>query len=647
MTTLYSLFRKFSSDGNELVFEVVHYSLKLCYYAFKFKGYICCPAFLVKFFGLTNYACLKISNGGEYFYIFLREKEKVDDPWTKMKDGVSGLQCVHHFSVPIDEDKVLFLDSKNKDTFFLTFRDFFTMEVADEVGIYTRNPGLNPVQLSKCNPCYGYVRKDLKNALNIKYHDLFEGFIFSKVTAIVHVNSATYKKVFELNKPQAQSESEYRTISLMKVYEEAGYAREGYILDKLTDHLKRNYEIGKEEKVGEYYCAMFTILQSSGYGKSRLMERLGSRIPTFYSSLQPGIGYPKASFFLKKLIQELGEAVEKGVLYEETMDNTSPTYNYCYMNNVSTAVYIYILRILYLILTDEKNKDKKLSRYFEIDPAITGHHLFTGLGGTGKKGRIFQMLFKDLEKVCSGETNIVFNGNNTIKLQSSFKFDKSSEPLNLNEFKLEGLGISSYSATGEVLLTDKLEEDVMKLLKQFKQNSLYEHLPSIFVIDEAHGLLYDAKNISEGKKGKYEWNLRDIDLRVGEDEEMKVVRSPYNIFRRVFRMYFYTWEEILLITISTCGQISVLLPELKEDPSRRPENSDKFMDNFALVHTYNANSLDSRKISAGMFRKGNLHGIKNWKEFLISKFRKIEYFKLGRPLTYGYFKQSCGEKSEG
>ena len=108
-------------------------------------------------------------------------------------------------------------------------------------------------------------------------------------------------------------------------------------------------------------------------------------------------------------------------------------------------------------------------------------------------------------------------------------------------------------------------------------------------------------------------------------------------------MYFYTWEEILLITISTCGQISVLLPELK-GASRRPENSDKFMDNFALVHTYNANSLDSRKISAGMFRKGNLHGIENWKEFLISKFRKIEYFKLGRPLTYGYFKQSVEKK---
>ena len=428
----------------------------------------------------------------------------------------------------------------------------------------------------------------------------------------------------------------------MKVYEETDYARESYILDKLTDHLKRNYENGKDKKVAEYYCAMFTILQSSGYGKSRLMEKLGSRIPTFYSSLRSGIGYPRASFFLQKLIQELGKAVEKGVLDKETINNASPTYNYCHMNNLSTAVYIYILRILYLILTDKKNKDQKLSRYFEIDPAITGHHLFTGLGDTDKKGRIFQMLFKDLEKVCLSDTNIIFNGQDTIKLQSSFRFDVSSEPLNLNEFKLEGWGISSYRATesGGVLLTDKLENDVMSLLKQFKQNSVYKHLPSIFVIDEAHGLLYDAKDISEAKRRKYEWKLRDINLRIIEKEKeaMKVTRSPYNIFRRVFRMYFYTWEELLFIAISTCGQISVLLPELKEDPSRRQMGSVKFMDNFALVQTYSANSHDAREISAGMFRKRNIHGIKNWKEFLESNFRKIEYFKLGRPLTYAYFK---------
>ena len=71
-----------SSDGSELVFEVTHHFAKLYYYAFKFKGNLCCPAFLAEFFGLFDYACLKVSNGSVYFYIFL--KEKVDDLWSKI-----------------------------------------------------------------------------------------------------------------------------------------------------------------------------------------------------------------------------------------------------------------------------------------------------------------------------------------------------------------------------------------------------------------------------------------------------------------------------------------------------------------------------------------------------------------------------------
>ena len=51
---------------------------------------------------------------------------------------------------------------------------------------------------------------------------------------------ATYRKVFQLNKPQAQSRKlNTGPFLLMKVYEESGYARESYILDKLTDHLKK------------------------------------------------------------------------------------------------------------------------------------------------------------------------------------------------------------------------------------------------------------------------------------------------------------------------------------------------------------------------------------------------------------------------
>ena len=52
----------------------------------------------------------------------------------------------------------------------------------------------------------------------------------------------------------------------------------------------------------------------------------------------------------------------------------------------------------------------------------------------------------------------------------------------------------------------------------------------------------------------------------------------------------------MLIVISTSGQISVLLPELDLDPSRREAASNEFIENFALVQTYNVNSEISHQL---------------------------------------------------
>jgi hypothetical protein len=68
------------------------------------------------------------------------------------------------------------------------------------------------------------------------------------------------------------------------------YKRENYILKPLLDHIEENFKEGKQKKSKKYYCSMIAVLQSSRYGKTRLMERLGSKTPTFYSSLQLGDG---------------------------------------------------------------------------------------------------------------------------------------------------------------------------------------------------------------------------------------------------------------------------------------------------------------------------------------------------------------------
>jgi hypothetical protein len=98
-----------------------------------------------------------------------------------------------------------------------------------------------------------------------------------------------------------------------KGFKETKYQREKYILDKFERHLETNYQRGKNGKTKNFFSAMIAVLQSSGYGKSKLMERFGSRTPTFYSSLQDGTGYPLATFLLRRLIKELDMIISDGI----------------------------------------------------------------------------------------------------------------------------------------------------------------------------------------------------------------------------------------------------------------------------------------------------------------------------------------------
>ena len=430
--------------------------------------------------------------------------------------------------------------------------------------------------------------------------------------------------------------NEYISIPpISNVYEDTEYEREDYILDQFEAHIEANYEEGKNGKTNNFFSSMIAVLQSSGYGKSKLMERFGSRTQTFYSSLQGGSGYPLATFFLYRLIEELDVIVSNGIRY------ANGGISFCFMNNISTAIYIYILRILYLILSSKKDTDLKLNRYFEVDPEIVHHKCFENVRGGDRYEKIFQILFRDLDKVCLCEKNIAFNGIDPIQLPEMIKINGLSSSLTLNQFCIFPRDANSEDSEKELkrfktatreeeFLTNSLESDVMNLLKNMAQENCSSHLPALFVIDEAHFLLYKSQ------KG-YEWQVRNINWKTRKQYDTCL--TPYNIFRRVFRMYSHTWERILLVVIST--QIRVLIPELKSDPSRRSMGSNQLMDNFVLVRTYNVNSKISLSIKADMFEKGeykNINGIHNWLDFLKSEFRIQEYFKFGRPLIYGYFK---------
>ena len=86
-----------STDESERIFKVQCGTLKCYYYAFEFNDCIACPAFLVTRFKLTNYACLDVSNGLHYYYIFLSRK---DEPLPKILDKQSKFRGKFNLKIP-------------------------------------------------------------------------------------------------------------------------------------------------------------------------------------------------------------------------------------------------------------------------------------------------------------------------------------------------------------------------------------------------------------------------------------------------------------------------------------------------------------------------------------------------------------------
>ena len=589
-----------SDDGSERVFKVQCGTFKCYYYAFKFNDYVACPAFLVSRFKLTDFACLDVSNGSHYYYIFLSRKYVLQ----RILDKRSDFSGEFELKMPSEAHKLLPLNPRYKDLELFIFPYTKNKKLRDECEGFWSNQSDLLIKL-KAAPAYWFVPHKLMILFKAR-HSLFN-FIYYASTILVHEDSKSFAELQEIMKPITKSleDAKLFTATLKSIFTATKYKREDYILNAFANHIRRNFEDSSKRKLNDYYCSIIPVLQSSGYGKSKLMDRLGSRTPTFYSSLQLGAGYPGKSFFLTRLFEELNRIILQGISYDE----------YCHMNTVSTAVYIYILRMLFIILKNPDNNS--LKNAFQIDSEIEGHKFFSNTASkdeSEKKEEIFKILFNGLEDICKYEACVWFDGNDTLKLKNISIIRKFFP----NKFAIE-----IYS---EEALTCNLENDVMKLLKKLgKKNGL----PSLFVIDEALGLQY--KGFSKDEKEIYDWRFQDVDLRAQKHVNIGKV-APFNILRRIFRIFTNTWEHIMLIVISnTSGEIcaSAPPPEPKMDPSFRPQTSISFIEHFVLVQTFNVNSEIVQFITAETFP--------DWDKFLKSDVRKIEYFKLGRPLIYGIF----------
>ena len=98
----------------EYVFRVKYRSDDYYYYAFEFKDYIVCPAFLLASFEQINYACIRVSHKRtSYYYILV--KKGPENPFSDILAGHKGFQSEYIFKPPTDKQRVLNLNSKNKD----------------------------------------------------------------------------------------------------------------------------------------------------------------------------------------------------------------------------------------------------------------------------------------------------------------------------------------------------------------------------------------------------------------------------------------------------------------------------------------------------------------------------------------------------
>ena len=591
-----------SADRSERIFKVKCDNFEHFYYAFGFKGYVVCPAFLVSMFKLTDYACLDVRNDTHYYYIFLSRKE--DDPLPIIL-GEFNFHEEFKLEIPSDKHKLLPLNSITKELICFIFpKPLGDEDIWNECNRFRSSDQLMNLESA---PSYWFAPDKKKELFKAKY-PVVNSWIMGSTT-LVHEGSKSFAEFQKIKKSITESsEDTKRDIATYRsIFTATKYEREDYILNAFASHLRRNFKVSSKSKVKGFYCSMIAVLQSSGYGKSRLMNRFGVRTPTFYSSLMPGAGYPGKSFFLARLIGELDRIILK--------DN-----DYYYMNNVSTAVYIYILRMLFVIL--KKPGNESLKNTFQVDSEFEKHKYFSNTVSKDearKREEIFKVLFNGLEDICKYNESVKFNGTDTLKLEDISEIRKFSP----NKF---AIGIHSKKA-----LTCNLEGDVMKMLEGFRKGGL----PSIFVIDEAHGLRYKGR--SKDEKEIYDWKFMDFNMNADNYGNVDK-RAPYNIFRRAFRIFTNTWDYIMLIVISTSGQISVPLPDWKLDPSWREQTSCRFIENFALVQTYSVHSETVQKITAKTCT--------DWKKFLKSKDRIIEYFKLGRPLIYGVFLEKVATDRE-
>lgn len=342
-------------------------------------------------------------------------------------------------------------------------------------------------------------------------------------------NNFNFKLAFE-------SEEKFSTslpvnISFEEVFLEGVYKDGDCIVNYVNEHLELHYQksqymsLGKASKKFEMlFSTLCHVLQSSGYGKSRMTWELGKKVPLIYTSLMDGKGFPGPSVILKMLLKKC---------------------KYLFTGNIDPdegcgIVYAFFCRLFLIILSSKLAKDGPQEK-FSCDECVLSHFENENI----LIEDLFDSIFFGLEELRGVQLDI----KKPIKLLQKF------------EWKVNGV---------LKLVSADVEADLIKKVNELKKKFKSQNCPLIFVVDEAQALLYDY---SKGNAINI-WNFRNKSIRA------------FNVFLRVFRHFLLFWDDIWPLFLSTNGKISNFLAKIAIDDSRRPAQSSAIIPPIELVQPF-------------------------------------------------------------
>jgi hypothetical protein len=184
---------KLTDDNSEREFSVKYGDTNQFYYAFEFKDYIICPAFLASDLKIYKYSCLAVSNGLDQYYLYLLLKKNDEILSLIFSNCFLG---PHSFTVPSRKYSLLILNSQNcQKNCFIDYKIFYETKGSKSEFNTCRQQVPNSMWGSTIFPSYLFVPQREKFIFISRYKHIFPDECDLLATILVHADSQSFRKI--------------------------------------------------------------------------------------------------------------------------------------------------------------------------------------------------------------------------------------------------------------------------------------------------------------------------------------------------------------------------------------------------------------------------------------------------------------------